>query len=327
MSGFSTKVITADGLEFAFALQYQARVVIDALLLPNLAASGDGRIVHLSGAVPSFVMADLDDLQFEKTKFSFWKAILGTHNLSFMFIQEARQRWKDRAVSITAVCVGSTKTKAMSDPNMPFLMRLMGYFGTTAELSAQNVIKVMTTSKISHDDRFGVMWNPKKPEIKSLPVKATTVKQAAVIHTPRKESTKDWENARTAASMISPFIPGTWLSVSVPWAESADNTDGRDAVGRPKGSTAPATWSAKVLFNFALKTAESENGYIQLVLVVIVEQMQYLHIANPTAPPRLRAETIKPLVVALLDSISKVTYARSYKLEPETHINSGGALS
>jgi NAD(P)-dependent dehydrogenase (short-subunit alcohol dehydrogenase family) len=46
MSAFSEKIITSDDLEFAFALQYFARVIIDNLLLENLAASKDGRIVQ-----------------------------------------------------------------------------------------------------------------------------------------------------------------------------------------------------------------------------------------------------------------------------------------
>lgn len=169
MSAFSDKKTTSDGLEFAFALQYEARVIIDNLLLENLTSSGDGRIVHLSGAVPAFIMPDLDDLQFEKSSFSFWKAILGTHNLGFMFIQEAQKRWKDRPISIIAVCVGSTKTKVMTDSEMPFLMRLMGRFGTTPELSAQNIVKVLGSSKIADEERFGIMWDPKKPQI-SKPV-------------------------------------------------------------------------------------------------------------------------------------------------------------
>jgi hypothetical protein len=152
-------------LELAFAIQYQARVTIDALTLDALAASGDGRIVHVSGASPAMMVQDLDDLQFENSKFSFWRAILGTHNLSFMFIQGAAGRWRDRPVSITATCVGPTKTKVMSDSKMPLLMRMMGWFGTTAEVSARGVIQVLTASEIPHDDKFGIMWKSNKPDI------------------------------------------------------------------------------------------------------------------------------------------------------------------
>jgi NAD(P)-dependent dehydrogenase (short-subunit alcohol dehydrogenase family) len=162
MSAFSGKKTTSDGLEFALALQYQARIVIDNLLLDNLAASGDGRIIHLAGAVPSFILPDLDDLQFEKTSFSFWKAVLGSHNLGFMFIQEAADRWQDRSVSIVAACVGSTKTKAMQDPEMPFMMRVMAKFGTTPEISAKNIVQYLRLKTITKTEKFGIMWDPKQ---------------------------------------------------------------------------------------------------------------------------------------------------------------------
>ena len=40
------------------------------------------------------------------------------------------------------------------------------------------------------------------------PTRATTVKHAAVIHTPRNEIRKDWSRACTEAPMISGVIPG-----------------------------------------------------------------------------------------------------------------------
>lgn len=66
-NAFSTKNVTADGLELAFALQYLARAVINRLCAQLLAACGDGRIVHLAGAVPyKMARPDFDDLQFER---------------------------------------------------------------------------------------------------------------------------------------------------------------------------------------------------------------------------------------------------------------------
>lgn len=149
MSGFSGKQITEDGLEFAFALQYFARAALNRLLVDQLAASGDGRIVHLAGNVPASMMPDLDDLQFEQSKWGFFKAVLGSHNLGFLHLQEAAKLWADKPVTITATCIGSTKTKAMLDPKMPLIMRLMGKFGTTPQKSAQNAIRVLSAADIS----------------------------------------------------------------------------------------------------------------------------------------------------------------------------------
>jgi NAD(P)-dependent dehydrogenase (short-subunit alcohol dehydrogenase family) len=161
MAAFNGKQLTVDGLEFAFALQYFARAALNRLLVDRLAASGDGRIVHIAGDVPALFMPDLDDLQFTHRKWSFFKSVLGTHLLGFLHIQEAAKRWQGQAVTISASCVGSTKTKAMSDPIMPLSMRLMGAFGARPEVSAQNAIRLLTAAT-TRDLNGAVLRSPKK---------------------------------------------------------------------------------------------------------------------------------------------------------------------
>ena len=138
------KQLTVDGLEFAFALQYMARAVLNRLLADALARSGDGRIVFVSGNVPALFMPPLGDLQFERRKWGHMKSVMGTHLLGHLHIQEATRLWAGRPVTLTAVCVGPTRTKVMSDPRMPLLMRVMGRFGTTPEASAVNIVRALT---------------------------------------------------------------------------------------------------------------------------------------------------------------------------------------
>jgi NAD(P)-dependent dehydrogenase (short-subunit alcohol dehydrogenase family) len=144
MAAVEGQQMTADGLEFAFALQYLARAVLDRLLADKLAASGDGRVVFVSGNVPPMFMPPLDDLQFERRKWGHMKSTMGTHLLGHLHIQEATRLWGQRAITLTAVCVGPTKTKVMSDPRMPLLMRILGRFGTTPEASAVNIVRALT---------------------------------------------------------------------------------------------------------------------------------------------------------------------------------------
>src|SRR5690606_18668647 len=69
MSAFNKRIVTEDGLDFAFALQYFARAALNRLLMDNLAASGDGRVVQVAGNVSEGMAGvDLDDLQFERRK-------------------------------------------------------------------------------------------------------------------------------------------------------------------------------------------------------------------------------------------------------------------
>jgi NAD(P)-dependent dehydrogenase (short-subunit alcohol dehydrogenase family) len=162
MSAFSEKTVTADGLEFAFALQYLARAIINRLCADALAASEDGRIVHLAGAVPYGMAApDLDDLQFDRRKWGFFKAILTTHVQGFLFLDEATRRWADRPIGLYAAAVSSTRTKAMQDPAMPRIMRIMGRFGTTPERSAVNPTQLLLDDK-PPQRRAALYKNPKR---------------------------------------------------------------------------------------------------------------------------------------------------------------------
>ena len=177
MAAFRSKEVTVDGLEFAFALQYFARTALNRLLVDRLAASGDGRIVHIAGDVPAMFMPDFSDLQFEHRKWSFFKSVLGTHLLGFLHIQEAARRWRDMPVTITASCVGTTKTKAMSDPLMPLIMRLMGAFGAPPEVSAKNAAMLLTRAS-ARDANGAILRKPKRylPErLAQDPVKAAAL--------------------------------------------------------------------------------------------------------------------------------------------------------
>ena len=146
MSAHGGKHMTPDGLEFSFALQYMARAVLNRLLVDALSASGDGRIVHISGGVGEKQLPDLDDLQYERTKWTFFRSALGSHALSFLHIQEAARQWAGGPVTIAASCVWPTRTKVMLDPKMPLIMRILGMVGTKPEISARNAVTTLVKS-------------------------------------------------------------------------------------------------------------------------------------------------------------------------------------
>jgi hypothetical protein len=93
MSAHGGKHVTPDGLELSFALQYLARAMLNRLLVDALSASGDARVVHISGGVGEKQLPDLDDLQYERTKWSFFKSALGSiFRKLHVFGQIARSR-------------------------------------------------------------------------------------------------------------------------------------------------------------------------------------------------------------------------------------------
>lgn len=103
----------------------------------------------------------LDDLQFSRRKWGFFKAILVTHVLGFMFLDEASRRWAERPIRLYASAVGSTRTKTMLDPSMPLIMRIMARFGTTPTASAQNAIRLLLDAH-PPEPRAALFRNPKQ---------------------------------------------------------------------------------------------------------------------------------------------------------------------
>ena len=114
MSAFRGEMRTADGLKLAFGLQYMARAALNRLLADRLAASGDGRIVHMAGDVPTFTKPNVADPNFEHTKWSFFKALLNSHLLGALHVEESQRRWRDSPVLLAMSCVPSAKTNTKS---------------------------------------------------------------------------------------------------------------------------------------------------------------------------------------------------------------------
>lgn len=180
MTGFSKRTETEDGLEMAFALQYLARAIINRLCADRLAASGDGRIVHIAGAVtykmgkPAF-----DDLQFKWHKWGLFKALLASQVEGLLFFDEAGRRWADKPISLYAASVGTTKTQTMKSPEMPLIMRIIGLFGTTPERSAANAIRLLLDAQ--------------PPEMKAAIFRKPKSFQAFDLDVPTEEAAKLWD--------------------------------------------------------------------------------------------------------------------------------------
>ena len=164
MSGFRRREVTEDGFERGFALQYFARAALNRLLADQLAASGDGRIVHIAGGIPRLLKPNLADPQMVRG-WGFMKSLLNSQVLGYLHAQEAARLWKGLPITATLATVGPTRTKVMSDPAMPWLMRLIGRFGARPDISAVNAVRVLTKLD-SRDVNGAILREPKtfRPE-------------------------------------------------------------------------------------------------------------------------------------------------------------------
>jgi NAD(P)-dependent dehydrogenase (short-subunit alcohol dehydrogenase family) len=143
MTASMHRVDTADGFERAFALQYLARYALNRGLLRALAASGDGRVVHVGAEAPAGLVPDLDDLQFKRRRWALLPTLMSSQVLGYLHVQEAAQRWRGLPVTASIVCVGMTRTDTVRD--WPWYIRaLYRVLGVAPERSAANVVRLLT---------------------------------------------------------------------------------------------------------------------------------------------------------------------------------------
>ncbi|XXX80723.1 SDR family NAD(P)-dependent oxidoreductase [Sorangium sp. So ce134] len=154
------RATTADGFELAFGLQYLARYALNRALVGELAASGDGRIVHVGAKAPSGLTPDLDDLQFERRRWSLLPALMSSQVLGYLHVQEAAKRWQGLPVTASVACVGMTRTE--STMKGPWWVRaLYSVAGARPERSAENVVRLLTAAD-ARDAHGAVLFDPKR---------------------------------------------------------------------------------------------------------------------------------------------------------------------
>ncbi|WP_437818176.1 SDR family NAD(P)-dependent oxidoreductase [Sorangium sp. So ce1078] len=154
------RATTADGFELAFGLQYLARYALNRALVGELAASGDGRIVHVGAKAPSGLVPDLEDLQFERRRWSLLPALMSSQVLGYLHVQEAAERWQGLPVTASIACVGMTKTEnAMKGPW--WVRAVYSLAAVRPEQSAENVVRLLTAADARHA-HGAVLFDPRR---------------------------------------------------------------------------------------------------------------------------------------------------------------------
>jgi retinol dehydrogenase-14 len=101
--------VTADGLEYTFALNHLAPFLLTSLLLDRLIASAPARIVTVSSGAQSLGKIDFDDLMGER-KYSGQQAYNQSKLANVMFTYELARRLDGSGVTATVLHPGVTST-------------------------------------------------------------------------------------------------------------------------------------------------------------------------------------------------------------------------
>jgi retinol dehydrogenase 12 len=128
------RVMTEDGYETTYQVNYLSQFYLTHLLLGELRKSSQGRIVNLSSSVYVAGQFDVHNLQSEK-RFSTFGAYANSKLLMLLFTIELADRLKGTRVTANAVHPGIVRTQMML--KAPGIFRVIAYLALPFALSPQ----------------------------------------------------------------------------------------------------------------------------------------------------------------------------------------------
>jgi len=130
----SKRVLTADGFESSYQVNYLSHFLLTHLLLDRLKASEQGRIINLSSSVYTAGKFDPQNLQSEK-RFSAMGTYAASKLFMLLFTVELAERLKGTNVTSNAVHPGIVRTPMML--RAPGMFRVISYLALPFSLSPQ----------------------------------------------------------------------------------------------------------------------------------------------------------------------------------------------
>lgn len=134
------RVMTEDGFETTYQVNYLSQFYLTHLLLDELRKSSQGRIINLSSSVYAAGKFDMHDLQSEK-RFSTFSAYSDSKLLMLLFTVEIADRLKGTGITANAVHPGVVRTQMLM--RAPGVFRAIAYMALPFALSPE---KGATTS-------------------------------------------------------------------------------------------------------------------------------------------------------------------------------------
>jgi len=144
-------IMTSDGLEAGFAIQYLSRFVLTQLLMPEL-KKGHAKIVLVGAPKMGNARIFFDDIAL-KNNFSMIKAMGQEMFANHLFVQEFAKRHPGKEVVMNMAHVGIAKTGIMRHSNF-LLKMLMAIAGKSPEAAAANFVYLASASTVDFSGYF-----------------------------------------------------------------------------------------------------------------------------------------------------------------------------
>ena len=157
------KTQTPDGLEAQIGINHFGHFALTGLLMPVLVANGGGRVVNVSsmGHRPGRVV--LDDLMFERRRYSRWGAYFQSKLANLLFTRELDRRLRSADNGVIGVCShpGTARTELgkSGSSTTNFVMRnFTGVLIRSSEQGAEALVRACVDPQASGGEYFGPRW-------------------------------------------------------------------------------------------------------------------------------------------------------------------------
>jgi retinol dehydrogenase-12 len=163
----SKRVLTADGFESSYQVNYLSHFLLTHLLLDRLKVGERGRVINLSSSVYTAGKFDAHNLQSEK-RFSVMGTYAATKLFMLLFSVELAERLKGTNVTSNAVHPGIVRTPMML--RAPRMFRAISYMALPFSISPQEGAATsvyLASSPTVRPLSGGYFTNCKRAEIKS----------------------------------------------------------------------------------------------------------------------------------------------------------------
>lgn len=149
--------VTVDGLETTFAVNHVGYVLLTRELVPVLMSSYPARVVNVASDAHKSAKLDLDDLQYERRRYSGFRAYADSKLGNLLFTQAMARRLDGTGVTVNAVHPGGVATGFAGNNRVVGLVwRLFKPFLRTPEAGARGAIFLCTSPKV--EDVTGTYW-------------------------------------------------------------------------------------------------------------------------------------------------------------------------
>ncbi len=147
---FNHRHVTADGLEYTFALNHMSYFVLTHNLRERLIAATPARIVNTASAAHLRAKLDFDDLQYARNYFGF-RAYSRSKLCNILFTRELARRLQDTGVTANCLHPGFVATRFgdASGGVLGWAFKYMKLFAISPEKGAETIVHLASSPEVS----------------------------------------------------------------------------------------------------------------------------------------------------------------------------------